>query len=243
MEGNQKYFAFISYKREDEKWAKWLKKKIEYFRLPTLLNGQSRPQNLRYVFRDIEGLSGGDLTPQIHEALEKSKNLIVICSPRAAEKPTWINKEINYYYQVLGRGKQIYPFIIEGTPHAKVEEVECFPSALLDITKEEDILGGNVNEGGSELAAVKLIAGMLGLQLMDLWNPYEKRKKKLRWLLRAGITTFIAIVVGVALGFYYQNKKIKESQSYLLANKAIQLTDEGDSYLARILAYQQPYSA
>lgn len=29
MEGNQKYFAFISYKREDEKWAKWLKRKRE----------------------------------------------------------------------------------------------------------------------------------------------------------------------------------------------------------------------
>lgn len=243
MEGNQKYFAFISYKREDEEWAKWLKKKIEYFRLPTLLNGQSQPQNLRYVFRDIEGLSGGDLTPQIHEALEKSKNLIVICSPRAAAKPTWINKEIIYYYQVLGRGKQIYPFIIEGKPHAKVDEVECFPSALLDITKEEDILGGNVNEGGRELAAVKLIAGMLGLELMDLWNPYEKRKKKQRWFRRVVITAFISIVVGVALGFYYQNEEIKKSQSYLLANKAIQLTDEGDSYMASILAYQQPYSA
>ena len=243
MEGNQKYFAFISYKREDEKWAKWLKKEIEYYRLPTLLNGQSHPKNLRYVFRDVEGLSGGDLTPQIHEALEKSKNLIVICSPNASANPTWINKEIYYYYYVLGRKKQIYPFIIEGKPHAKVDEVECFPSALLDITKEEDILGGNVNEGGRELAAVKLIAGMLGMQLMDLWNPYEKRKKKLRWLLRVGITAFTAIVVGVALGFYYQNKEIKESQSYLLANKAIQLTDEGDSYMARILAYQQPYSA
>lgn len=28
--------AFISYKREDEAWAKWLQKKIEHYKLPIL---------------------------------------------------------------------------------------------------------------------------------------------------------------------------------------------------------------
>lgn len=27
--------AFISYKREDEAWAKWLQKKLEHYKLPT----------------------------------------------------------------------------------------------------------------------------------------------------------------------------------------------------------------
>lgn len=27
--------AFISYKREDEVWAKWLQKKLEHYQLPT----------------------------------------------------------------------------------------------------------------------------------------------------------------------------------------------------------------
>ena len=27
--------AFISYKREDEKWAKWLQKNLEHYKLPT----------------------------------------------------------------------------------------------------------------------------------------------------------------------------------------------------------------
>ena len=34
MENTKKYFAFISYKREDEKWAKWLQHKLEHDRLP-----------------------------------------------------------------------------------------------------------------------------------------------------------------------------------------------------------------
>ena len=29
MEQTKEYYAFISYKREDEKWAKWLQDKLE----------------------------------------------------------------------------------------------------------------------------------------------------------------------------------------------------------------------
>ena len=29
MEAGFEYYAFISYKREDEKWAKWLQNKLE----------------------------------------------------------------------------------------------------------------------------------------------------------------------------------------------------------------------
>ena len=30
-------YAFISYKREDEKWAEWLQRKLEGYKLPTIL--------------------------------------------------------------------------------------------------------------------------------------------------------------------------------------------------------------
>ena len=30
MEQQKEYFAFISYKREDEKWTKWLQHALEY---------------------------------------------------------------------------------------------------------------------------------------------------------------------------------------------------------------------
>ena len=29
-------YAFISYKREDEKWAEWLQRKLEGYKLPTM---------------------------------------------------------------------------------------------------------------------------------------------------------------------------------------------------------------
>ena len=31
---DKKYFAFISYKREDEEWAKWLQHKLEHYKSP-----------------------------------------------------------------------------------------------------------------------------------------------------------------------------------------------------------------
>ena len=100
-ENKYKYFAFISYNRDDEEWAIWLQHEIEYYHLPTLLNGrEDLPKIFRPVFRDIDELKAGNLPEQIHEALASSSHLIVICSPRSANSP-WVNKEIETF--ILGR--------------------------------------------------------------------------------------------------------------------------------------------
>ena len=39
MEAAKEYYAFISYKREDEKWAKWLQRELEHYLLPAPFNG------------------------------------------------------------------------------------------------------------------------------------------------------------------------------------------------------------
>ena len=91
MEQNYTYYAFISYKREDESWAKWLQEKLEYFKLPASLNGSEdndTPHYIRPVFRDITDLRPGILSERIKEALDQSKYLIALCSPRYS-KSTW----------------------------------------------------------------------------------------------------------------------------------------------------------
>ena len=40
MEQQKEYFAFISYQREDEDWAKWLAHELEHYHLPLTLNGR-----------------------------------------------------------------------------------------------------------------------------------------------------------------------------------------------------------
>lgn len=138
---NKEYFAFISYQRKDEEWAKWLAHELEHYRFPVTLNGRSDlPKELRPIFRDIDELSAGNLPIQIHNALENSKHLIVICSPNSA-KSQWVNKEIEEFVS-MGKVDKIFPFIIDGKAFSEDDSKECFPPALRNLPKEDERLGG-----------------------------------------------------------------------------------------------------
>ena len=90
---DKRYYAFISYKREDEKQAKWLQDKLEHYRFPTNLNGRTDlPKNVRPIFRDVTDLTPGILAEEINKALNDSQWLIIVCSPRSAKSP-WVCKE------------------------------------------------------------------------------------------------------------------------------------------------------
>lgn len=222
-ESTNKYFAFISYKREDEEWAIWLQHELEYYHLPALLNGrEDLPKVFRPVFRDIDELKAGNLPEQIHEALASSSHLIVICSPRSA-KSEWVNKEIEAFIEIgkekgINNLEHVFPFIVEGKPHAEDKAQECFPKALRDLPADKERIGGNVNENGRDKAFIKVMAGMLPNVGMDmLWNRYERDKAEEERRKRE------------------ERDKLYISQSRFIAEKAINLIEEGDSYTARRL--------
>ena len=179
IEGKYEYYAFISYKREDEKWARWLQHRLEHFKLPSNLNGRTDlPKEIRPIFRDTTELTPGNLPDQIQKALEHSKFLILICSPRSA-KSEWVNKEVETFLS-LGRLPQIIPFIVEGEPFSSNPEEECFPEAILSLPKEKELLGVSIDTMGREAAALKVIARMMELRFDILWQRYERDKKKKR---------------------------------------------------------------
>lgn len=241
---NKKYFAFISYKREDEEWAKWFQNELENYHLPSTLNGRTditnileeipeafRPpkKDFRPVFRDIDELKAGNLPEQIYNALQDSLNLVVICSPKSA-KSEWVNKEIHDFIDIgriegIDNIKNIFPFIVDGIPHAG-DERECFPKILRGLSSEQERIGGNVNEGGNvsdenrERAFVKVLAGMLpqSVTFDMLWDRYD-RDKKAREVKEKE-----------------QRDKLLIAQSRFVAEKANQLVEDGNSYLARLLA-------
>lgn len=77
MELGYKYYAFISYKREDEEWAKWIQYEFEHYHLPSTLNGrEDLPTEFRPVFRDTDELSAGNLPAQISDRIEALVNHI-----------------------------------------------------------------------------------------------------------------------------------------------------------------------
>lgn len=241
MDGNARYFAFISYKREDEEWAKWLQHMLEHYKLPSNLNGRTDlPKEIRPVFKDTSELNPGNLPQQIHDALEQSRYLIVICSPRSA-KSEWVNREVESFIN-MGRMEKIIPFIIEGSAFSKNPEAECFPQALRNIPAEQEILGANINEMGRDAAVVKVVAQMFGLRFDELWQRYEReQRRKRRWMVAASIAGFL-IMAGVAFWMYAQrqqtlraNWQMMENQARFIAEKAQDIIDEGDSYTAQRL--------
>ena len=214
MEKPKEYYAFISYKREDERWAKWLQHKLEHYKLPSNLNGRTDlPRQIRPVFRDTSELNPGNLPQQIHDALEASKYLIVVCSPHSA-KSEWVNKEIETFI-AMGKKDFIIPFIIEGTAHAADPAEECFPSAILNLPADQELLGANVGEMGRDAAVVKTVAQMFGVRFDTLWRRFEREQKRKRAVIIAVVALFFLAVLGVAAWIWRQNSIIKESRAEL----------------------------
>lgn len=173
-----KYYAFISYKREDEAWAKWLQNKLEYFKLPISSNDE---EYIRPIFRDITDLRPGCLPELIREALDNSKYLIAICSPRYS-KSKWCDEEIRYFKDT-GRIRNVIPFIIDGKPYS--EDDECFPPTLSELRgTENELLGADVRTLTNEYALVQTVATMFGVEVDSIWKMYlkdeEKKKRKLK---------------------------------------------------------------
>ena len=133
-----RYRAYTSYSHQDEKWAAWLHKKLEAYRVPRRLVGRKStrgiiPRRIAPVFRNREELpTATDLGEVITRAIRESASLIVICSPHAA-RSRWVNEEI-LTFKRLGRIDRIFFIMVGGETGAEkkpeLEMQECFPEAL-----------------------------------------------------------------------------------------------------------------
>lgn len=218
MEQNKEYLAFISYQRKDEIVAKRLQHALEFYKLPiTVIEKEpALKDGVRPIFVDMTEL--GDepfLKPAIENALEGSRFLIVICSPRSA-KSKWVNKEVEFFIKQK-RIRHIIPFIIEGSPNAKEDDQRCCTPLLQKLINERELLGININEMGFDAAAVKVVSRMFRVKFSSLWNRYEKEKEEEQRKLKE------------------QNDKYYVSQSRFIAEKAKELIDNHDSILAQRL--------
>lgn len=200
-----RYHAFISYSHADARWAAWLHRNLESYRLPSRLRGGQGdhgplPERLSPIFRDREDLSSsGHLGPQIQQALVASEALVVVCSPGAVRSP-WVESEIREFKR-LGRGDRIYGFIVEGEPNAD-DARECFPRALRfdpdasgEFTEAANPVAADARPGkdGKSLARLKLLAGLFGLPLDTLRQREAQRRHR-----RMAAITALAVLVMLA---------------------------------------------
>ncbi len=215
--GAFRYWAFISYAHADEAWAKRLHRALETYRVPRRLvgerDGRTIPARLFPVFRDRDELpSTFSLGDKLEQALRDSRFLIVVCSPKSAVS-RWVNEEVRRF-KAFGGEERVLCLIVDGEPNASDQPesglLECFPAAARfrvdqagTLTAERtESIAADVRPGKDPVgdAMLKLIAGMIGVDLDDL----KQRERRRRVWRRVQVAVGAALVLSVTGGVWYR---------------------------------------
>ena len=193
---NFKYYAFISYSHKDKDIAMKLQKRLERYHLPSTLQKSNLDlPKKRPVFIDESDLvAKGTLKAALQDNLNRSNYLIVICSPNSA-KSEYVNDEVEYFIN-SGRTDYIIPLIVDGMPHSDDGATECFPPAILELPRENELLGIDIKKFGMRDAFLRVIAAMLRLDL-DKFVSREARERKKRAMIFTPLVLASAIFAGM----------------------------------------------
>ncbi|WP_297801682.1 TIR domain-containing protein [Arenimonas sp. GDDSR-1] len=218
-----RYRAFLSYSHADEKWARWLMRRLEAYRVPRNLVGAPGrdgpiPAKLGQMFRDRDELpSAGDLSSTISAALADSSALVVICSPSSA-RSRWVNAEIDAF-RASGRGERIFSFIIDGDPASREPGVASFPQALIEPETpggpEREPLAADARKAGDgrDRAFLKLVAGLLGVGFDDLaQREAQQRHRRMAFITMASLAG-MAIALSLAVTAYIARNDAERRQA------------------------------
>jgi tetratricopeptide (TPR) repeat protein len=206
------YRAFISYSHRDDAAARSLHKRLETYRLPKKLIGQSGergpiPERLTPIFRDLDELSAADdLTVEIKAALSRSATLIVLCSP-GAKASKWVNLEIETFRALHGNSRPVLAALIEGEP------TDAFPPALIADGQEPVAADFRKNRDGKSLALLKLVAGMAGAPLDALVQRDAQRQYRRVMAITGGaLTAALAMALLLVVALRAQSEAERQRQ-------------------------------
>ena len=196
-----KYYAFISYSHNDKKTAKKLQVWLEHSHLPSKVieSHPDLPKKLSPVFIDEADLVArdGSLTESLKGYLNESQYLILICSPSSAKSP-YVNGEVDYFMNELGRGDRIIPLIVDGLPHAKDESIECFPPAILKLDREHEPLGIDLKTFKKRGAFLRVMATLLRLEI-DYFISRAEEERKRRNIILSAVGAVLAVILGAVV--------------------------------------------
>ena len=246
------YLAFISYRHadnteEDQQWATWLHQQLEVYDIPAdligtkNLRGEIIPERIYPVFRDEVSLpADADLSNAITHALDCSRILIVLCSPRAVQS-RYVNEEI-LHFKRSEKQDRIMAALLQGEPNASIDDakqenpkdlstLECFPPALqyhlqesgeLDISHPTEPIAANFRlpGGGKGITNPQvykqrlLEQGRKKAEAECLADAYEEQLNTARLKIIAGI-------LGVRLEQLVERDKIYQLHKAKAASKRL----------------------
>ena len=234
QEGNKRYsyFAFISYKHRDRRWAKWLQHQLEGYRLPNhICREKDAPRRLSPVFRDETDLTAGKTVySHIGEKLGACKYLIVICTRNMQHSPEYIDFEIEQFLAAGNSPARILPLIIDDGDEST--RMECFPPALMHLGSDRP-LGITLNPSKKHDAVLKLVAAMLDIELQALRSHDQARRlKRIAAGFALGLTASLAFSASVVWEMLnVKEARLREQNSYTAASY-----EDGDRSRAHAMA-------
>ena len=192
------YCAFISYSHSDARFAAWLQRSLENFRIPpaTVRKLELDGKRLGSVFRDVADLGAATkLTAALNEALANSQALIIICSPDSVASK-WVGLEVEEFRRLHGENALVLPIV---SPTAGTAGAELlFPEALGQSSPLAADARRSVD--GRRIAFLKLVAGLLGTGLDELIQR-DARRRHARLVGGISITTALALVMAILAAF------------------------------------------
>jgi hypothetical protein len=204
------YWAFISYSRSDERWARSLHRKLEAYRIPRDVQPDAAadipsPHRLRPVFRDDDELAASaDLGARLRAALDSSRYLIVLAS-RAAAASRWVNAEAAHFVEA-GRTDDVLVLVVDGEP-GDAPDREALPAAIRQLPHELLWLDAREQPKPERKTFLRLVAGMLQVSFDALWQ----RDRRRRWRLLALWTAVAVLLSAVTGGAIWQGRRAAET--------------------------------
>lgn len=247
------FWCFISYRHADNKeqgrqWATWLHHSIETYEVPRDLIGKQNergdviPERIYPVFRDeVELPADARLSKPIQGALERSRFLLVLSSPRARES-RFVNEEIVFFQQHKAENRdRVLAAILAGDPGALDEDLgeqgslpdsrrQCFPDPLrFEMGREGERTGiasepvaadfrlDDGKEGYTNSTALRDALVESGLDRSTIAArvaAYEKRQELM-------LLKIIAGILGVQLGELARRDKAHQLQKIRARNRIL----------------------
>jgi hypothetical protein len=200
----KRYRAFISYSQKDKGHARRLHQALERYRLPKGLEASgvdAKTRKLGRFFRDDEEMGAAtDLGAALQGAIADAENLIVVCSPNAAQSK-WVNEEI-IHFKRTGRADNIFAVVVAGTPNSE-DEQECFPPALRFALGTDSALSDrrveplavDLRKESFARVLTRLVAGLVQTPFDALW-----RREQRRALAQTATLSLVAFVIALIVG-------------------------------------------
>jgi len=225
------YDAFISYRHAepDLTIAKKLHHVLENYRIPKSIQEETGIKKIRRVFRDQEELpTSGNLSDDIKRALESSKYLIVICSPRTPLSQ-YCCREIEDFRKIHGNNK-VLSILIEGEPGESFpqplrfhkEQITNPDGSILELEHEVEPLAADIRSTSAwgrwkklRVEKLRLLAPILGVRFDDL-----RRRHREQFIKTAAGLVLLASIILAGFG------GVTLSQANLIARQNNQLNKQ-----------------